>query len=270
MEKEDDGIVREFAEALNQLRLQADASYAQITAYGAGQNRAVMYPNGTLNGWFTGENVPQDKKKFSLLVQFLEARARRRPGHVAASPEEWERRRAVASRSRRRARGAATTGSLEPLADQPVSAPTSKAVLVPTVGDRQKAERLVTAIPIDAPWLRALRLQPSLHKVQDRVQDPLFAAQVAMRDHFLRFADVQLRDQHEKLKAALDDLCDALSGLENDADGSTYSYIPPEWRREQPELYEQTNQGLKHARDVFIREYEGMAHLLNDKALLPD
>ena len=38
---------------------------------------------------------------------------------------------------------------------------------------------------------------------------------------------------------------------------------------EQPERYVQANQDLKRARDAFIREYEGLAHLLNSQALLP-
>lgn len=263
----DDGgerMTADFGAALRELKSRADVSYQQIDRYGSQQEQPVRYPPATLDGWFSGKNVPQGGKRFELFVGYLEGQAGKKPGHQRTETLVWEQRRKVAAQARR---SGGKRGDAAPQ-PQPISAPE---FLSTGHGNQQQAVRLMKAIPVDAPWLLALRQQPSFHKVWDRVQDPLFAAQGALKAfEFLQYGDARLQSQHESLVAALNELCSELGGLEHDGGKANFAYIPPEWRSGQPERYEQTQQDLKRARDGFVREYENLVGMLSNSGLLPD
>lgn len=77
--------------ALNELRNKAGLSdNGRIVRHGLQQSPPVLFKPQTLSDWFTGRSVPSDRRKFQVLVAFLQAEAEKNSGRKPTRPEPWE------------------------------------------------------------------------------------------------------------------------------------------------------------------------------------
>ncbi|MFG3055437.1 hypothetical protein ACGFZP_31445 [Kitasatospora sp. NPDC048239] len=140
------------AAGLNALRSVSGYSIQQIINLGEQQVPRAAFKKASLSDWFNGRAVPGDAARFRRLVELLEARAERSPGHHARTVRDWEQLRKRA-RDESRPRPAAAPASRTP------AAPPQQ--LPPAPGDTAKAGRVLAALPPGAPWLRSLRTNPT-------------------------------------------------------------------------------------------------------------
>ncbi|MEU6285954.1 hypothetical protein [Streptomyces sp. NPDC046988] len=136
--------------------------------------------------------------------------------------------------------------------------------------DRIKAARLIEAIPVDAPWIKAQK-NVSMHRVPAWVSEAAFTAQQRVTDDIVDFLDPDVAVAHEALKIALDALCEELTGMFpplGSSHSSKCAEIPPEWKRADPARYRKALDDLTSASDNFLDKYQQCVSLLNKKGLL--
>ncbi|MFD7999709.1 AlbA family DNA-binding domain-containing protein [Streptomyces mirabilis] len=136
--------------------------------------------------------------------------------------------------------------------------------------DRIKAARLIEAIPVDAPWIKAQK-NVSMHRVPSWVSEAAFTAQQKVTDDIVDFLDPDAAVAHEALTTALDALCEELIGMfppMGSSHSSKYTEIPPEWKSSDPARYRKALDDLTSASDNFLDKYQQCVNLLNKKGLL--
>ncbi|MEU6367306.1 RNA-binding domain-containing protein [Streptomyces sp. NPDC046931] len=137
--------------------------------------------------------------------------------------------------------------------------------------DRIKAARIIAAIPVDAPWLKAQK-NVSMHRVPAWVSEAAFRAQQKVADDIVDFLDPDVAAVHEALVKALNALCEELTGMFPPSGPShhsnRYTEIPPEWKRTDPIRYRKALDDLTSASDNFLDKYQQCVNLLNKKGLL--
>ncbi|MFF6824285.1 helix-turn-helix domain-containing protein [Streptomyces longwoodensis] len=137
--------------------------------------------------------------------------------------------------------------------------------------DRNKAARLIEAIPVDAQWIKAQK-NVSMHRVSAWVSEAAFTAQRRLTDDIVHFLDPDVAAAHEALTAALHALCEELAGMfpaGPSHHSDRYAEIPPEWKMTDPARYRKALDDLTSASDNFLDKFQQCVNLLNKKGLLP-
>lgn len=136
--------------------------------------------------------------------------------------------------------------------------------------DRAKAQRILVAIPLDAPWLRFMQSQPPMRRIRVEVTQAIDKAWDDLLTDDVDFLDQKLAYVHSQFKESLDRLRTELDGMFSPEDGPNppvYVEVPPEWKRIAPERYEQAMAGLSSARDGFLEARAELMNALNRKGL---
>lgn len=137
--------------------------------------------------------------------------------------------------------------------------------------DRAKAQRILTAMPFDAPWLRFLQTQTPMRRVKVEYTQALDKALDDLLFDDVDFLDAELGRAHAAFKDSLGRLHTELDGMFTPDDGPTapvYAEVPPEWKRTDPERYTQMMAALSGARDDFLEARAELVNALNRKGLL--
>ncbi|SHN38525.1 hypothetical protein [Actinacidiphila paucisporea] len=138
--------------------------------------------------------------------------------------------------------------------------------------DRSKTQRILAAMPFDAPWLRMFQGRPTMRRVRADVTRAIDTAWDALiTDNDIRFLDPELADAHATFMDSLRRLINELDGMHDPDNGSsppTYLEVPPEWKRSDPERYRQTLADLSGARDAFLEARTELMNSLNRRGLL--
>ncbi|MFE1558911.1 hypothetical protein ACFW6V_28505 [Streptomyces sp. NPDC058734] len=238
-------------------------SFRALDRYGRQNN--VGLAGATVKGWLQG-SVPKDGAALFKLVQYLEPKAQK-AGTWQRLPEGgWQ---ALYRQAQQGKTGGAPAPKPNPIRtalpatrdnDEPSGEPTCA-----RPGDVEKAQRILSAFPPDAPWFTAFEHQTSFHRMRDSVQDPLYAGQNALaRNYKVRFLDADLQRQSEKFHDTVNAFLHSLDQM--DADGvSGYSEIPIEWRRSFPDEYARLRNKLSEQRDALIAEYGVLINMFNER-----
>ncbi|WNI20264.1 AlbA family DNA-binding domain-containing protein [Actinacidiphila sp. ITFR-21] len=138
--------------------------------------------------------------------------------------------------------------------------------------DRSKAQRILAAMPFDAPWLRMLQGRPTMRRVRADVTRAIDTAWDSLiADNDIKFLDPELVDAHATFMDSLRRVIDELDGMFDPDDGSSppaYVEVPPEWKRSDPERYQQMLADLSEARDAFLEARIELMNSLNRRGLL--
>jgi hypothetical protein len=138
--------------------------------------------------------------------------------------------------------------------------------------DRSKAQRILAAMPFDAPWLRVLQGRLPMRRVRWDVRKAIDTAWDALiADNDIEFLDPELVDAHAAFMDSLHLLIDEIDGMHDPDNGTSppsYVEVPPEWKRSDPELYQQTLGELSAARDAFLDARTELMNSLNRRNLL--
>ncbi|MCX4411200.1 hypothetical protein OG840_59440 [Streptomyces sp. NBC_01764] len=138
--------------------------------------------------------------------------------------------------------------------------------------DRSKAQRILAAMPFDAPWLRMLQGRLPMRRVRADVTLAIDTAWDALiADNDIKFLDPELVDAHATFMDSLRQLINELDGMHDPDNGSSppnYVEVPPEWKRSDPERYQQTLADLSGARDAFLEARTELMNSLNRRGLL--
>ncbi|KOU92409.1 hypothetical protein ADK92_27890 [Streptomyces sp. XY533] len=137
--------------------------------------------------------------------------------------------------------------------------------------DRAKAQRILVAMPFDAPWLRFMQSQSPMRRVRVEVTQAVDKALDDLLFDDVDFLDHELGSAHSAFKESLGRLHTELEGMFTPEDGPNppvYVEVPPEWKRTDPERYKQTMAALSGARDDFLEARTELMNALNRKGLL--
>ncbi|MFF2374962.1 helix-turn-helix domain-containing protein [Streptomyces xiamenensis] len=138
--------------------------------------------------------------------------------------------------------------------------------------DRSKAQRILAAMPFDAPWLRMLQGRPTMRRVRADVTRAIDTAWDALiADDDIKFLDPELVDSHTTFMDSLRRLIDELDGMFDPDSGSSppaYVEVPPEWKHSDPERYRQMLADLSAARDAFLEARIELMNSMNRRGLL--
>lgn len=144
---------------------------------------------------------------------------------------------------------------------------------VATAGpDRDKMARVSQAIPSAATWVTFLRSQQPLHRIPTEVTEGVEQARDVLRSDIIDFTDPGLARLHQDLVDALDLLADELAGTftPDDSDTLSYTEVPPEWKRTDPNRYYKTLNDLSHARHAVLDAYKKLMNTMSSHLPEPD
>ncbi|MGW1887594.1 hypothetical protein [Streptomyces sp. NPDC001970] len=137
--------------------------------------------------------------------------------------------------------------------------------------DRVKAQRILAAIPFDAPWLRFMQSQSPMRRVTCEYTRAVGDALDGLRYDDITFIDSDLARMHDALLGSLERLHNELEGMfppESGPSVPVYVEVPPEWKSSDRQRYEQTLADLSGARDAFLKARAEVMNTLNHKGLL--
>ncbi|MFG2632100.1 helix-turn-helix domain-containing protein [Streptomyces sp. NPDC048473] len=137
--------------------------------------------------------------------------------------------------------------------------------------DRSKAQRILAAMPFDAPWLRFLQSRPPMPRVKVEFSQAIHQARDDLRADDIGFLAPALVHAHAAFMNSLDRLVNELDDMHDPDDGPnppTYAEVPPEWKHNDPERYKQAMADLSEARDAFLEARTELVNVLNRRGLL--
>lgn len=130
-----------------------------------------------------------------------------------------------------------------------------------------KAERLLSRLPLNGYWLRWLQDAQTMLKIPLIVSDPLCDAHRLLQGDRPAYVAPELHAAHQELVAALGALTYEFNGMTDISDEGqdVLEISDPGTTGARNDLHRQVCQ----ARDGFLRAYDRMINLLNRKNLLP-
>ncbi|MGW9031889.1 hypothetical protein ACWGQ5_49430 [Streptomyces sp. NPDC055722] len=140
---------------------------------------------------------------------------------------------------------------------------------LPATGDVAKAKRFIRAVPLDARWIKSLRMGLPIKRISNSHVEAAFKAHDALIDDVIAFQDTEVMEAYQVLVDALEALCNEFQGMFSpEHDGGDYLEVPPEWQRTDHEGYYKALSDLSSARGRFLQHYDALVNLLNGKDLL--
>jgi hypothetical protein len=136
--------------------------------------------------------------------------------------------------------------------------------------DRDKAARIVRAVPQDAPWLKALASGAPLRRIPFWLTKDTYAALNQLRGDVVDFLDPELVTAHQGFVDALARLDAEFDGtFSPNSDDCDYTEVPPEWKQTQRDRYYKTLSDLDTARKGVLTSYKELMNTMNSKGKLP-
>ncbi|MGW4981630.1 AlbA family DNA-binding domain-containing protein [Streptomyces mirabilis] len=137
--------------------------------------------------------------------------------------------------------------------------------------DRAKAQRILVAMPFDAPWLRFMQNRPPMRRVRVEVTQAVEETLRKILSDDVEFLDQEIGRVYSVFTESLGQLHTELDGMFTPEDGPSppvYVEVPPEWKRTDPERYKQAMADLSGARDAFLEARTELMNALNRKGML--
>jgi hypothetical protein len=139
------------------------------------------------------------------------------------------------------------------------------------VRDRAKARRVLKTLPPDARLLSALRSEALMRRIPARLAEAVYRGHETLAAGPVDLIDPEVDHVHHALVEALDELGERLGDTFPPLTGDDISYteVPPEWRREDPNRYYETLRNLSTARQGVLNAYKELINAMNRRGHLP-